>query len=251
MASDERRHLPCASRPRDADRSDRFPPVSSVEPSPPILMPKKSDRSRHGSAMSQLLPDVSLEEDESRNEEEDSNEDKDSAHADAPAGEKSGTEPEDASASGESARRTTELQNSSDREQQRSTTREDKNYSSVEGRFSEESRKQGSEDQQPSAANRASNATSTPESERRTSAPSGLTVFPDNRPDLSQKLGPYVSADVDDALEDVYLLLRRRFGAKASKSLVVEVALRYILRDCLDQEEESELMRWFDRVLDP
>jgi hypothetical protein len=63
-------------------------------------------------------------------------------------------------------------------------------------------------------------------------------------------LGPYVSADVDDALEDVYLLLRRRFGAQASKSLVVEVALRYILRDCLDREEESELMRWFDRVLD-
>ena len=204
-------------------------------------MPKKSDRSRHGSAMSQLLPDVSLdEEDETRSGEEDA------APADAPAEEKSGSAPDEADASETSAQRTTELQNSSDLDRQRSAAKEDKNYSSVEEQFSEESRKEGSENRQPSAAN----ATSRRDSGRRAPAPSGLAVLPDNRPDLSQKLGPYVSTDVDDALEDVYLLLRRRFGAKASKSLVVEVALRYILRDCLDREEESELMRWFDRVLD-
>jgi hypothetical protein len=194
--------------------------------------------------MSQLLPDVSLEEEESRGAEEDS------APTDAPAGENGGSEPKDANAPETSAQRTTELQNSSDRDRQRSTTKEDKNYSSVEEQFSGDSRKEGSENRQPSATHRASSASTKPDSERRAPASPGLTLVPDNRPDLSQKLGPYVSSDVDEALEDVYLLLRRRFGAKASKSLVVEVALRYILRDCLDREEESELMRWFDRVLD-
>jgi hypothetical protein len=146
--------------------------------------------------------------------------------------------------------RTTELQNSSAREAQRSSSQEDKNYSSVEEQFSQESRDQEPKARQPSAGDRSSNGPSTQDAGQPSPTATGLPIFPDDRPDLSQKLGPYVSADVDDALEDVYLLLRRRFGAKASKSLVVEVALRYILRDCLDREEESELMRWFDRVLD-
>jgi hypothetical protein len=174
-----------------------------------------------------------------------------SARSAGPDEENGGGEREEANDSEKTEPRTTELQNSSDREQQKSSSKEDKNYSSVEEQFSEDSRKEKLTDRQPSAApDRASGATSTRDAVAPAPASSGLPIFPDERPDLSQKLGPYVSADVDDALEDVYLLLRRRFGAQASKSLVVEVALRYILRDCLDREEESELMRWFDRVLD-
>jgi len=214
--------------------------------------------------MSQLLPDVSLEEDETR-----STEDEPSPAA-PPADENSESDRGEAKAYENTTSRTTELQNSRDGDRQRSSTKEDKNYSSVEEQFSDKSQNERSKDRPPSATpDRASSAapardastqdastdpaaqdSATQDSERRGPAPDGLSVFPDNRPDLSQKLGPYVSTDVDDALEDVYLLLRRRFGAKASKSLVVEVALRYILRDCLDREEESELMRWFDRVLD-
>jgi hypothetical protein len=58
-----------------------------------------------------------------------------------------------------------------------------------------------------------------------------------------------VSDEVDAALEDVYLTLRRKFGGEASKSLIVEAALRYALTDCLEREEDSELVRWFDEVL--
>jgi len=78
---------------------------------------------------------------------------------------------------------------------------------------------------------------------------SSLSVMPNQRPSLRQKLGPYVSDEVDVALEDVYLTLRRRFGGKASKSLIVEAALRYALTDCLKRRENSELVRWFEQVL--
>lgn len=76
-----------------------------------------------------------------------------------------------------------------------------------------------------------------------------LSVHPLQRPNLGQKLGPYVSDDVNRALEEVYLTLRRRFGSEASKSLIVEAALRYVLSDCLKRGADSELTRWFERVL--
>jgi hypothetical protein len=199
--------------------------------------------------MSQLLPDVSLDEDESQEQDETRSAEENPIRTDAPAGERDSSEREETDPSESLPQRTTELQNPSDRDLKRSSSQENKNYSSVEEQFSHESREQDPTARQPSAGDRSSGP-STQEAGQASPSATGLPVFPDERPDLSQKLGPYVSADVDDALEDVYLLLRRRFGAQASKSLVVEVALRYILRDCLDREEESELMRWFDRVLD-
>lgn len=106
----------------------------------------------------------------------------------------------------------TELQNSSDVE--------DSNYSSTED-----------------------SAGSTPRSAER------LPVRPNERPTLGRKLGPYVSEDVDDALEEAYLLLRRDLGAGASKSLIVEAALRFVLNDYLRRGEDSEVANWMRRVL--
>jgi len=202
-------------------------------------MPKKSDRSRHGSAMSQLLPDVSLEEedpddstdsenDSQRGEGDEGTDGRSQGAADAPA--TSGENPAKV--------RTAEEQSSSSTEVQKEGSKEDENYSST------DLPSEGREGEDPSPV------------ETETHSPGGdsagtetrLSVVPDHRPELSQKLGPYVSTDVDDALETVYLILRRRFGARASKSLVVEAALRYVLSDCLDREEGSELMRWFETV---
>lgn len=90
----------------------------------------------------------------------------------------------------------------------------------------------------------------TTEEENSTSNQKRLQVTPNERPNLESKLGPYVSEEVDQALEEVYLLLRREFGGKASKSLIVEAALRYSLSDCLRRENESELSHWLERVLD-
>lgn len=202
----------------------------------PTPMPKKSDRSRHGSAMSQLLPDVSLEEEDP----DDSTDSENDARRDeGPAGPSPGAG--DAPATGGENRteaRTTEEQFSSSTEVQNKASKEDEIYSST------DLPSEGREGEDPSPV------------ETETGSPGGdsagtetrLSVVPDHRPELSQKLGPYVSTDVDDALETVYLILRRRFGARASKSLVVEAALRYVLSDCLDREEGSELMRWFETV---
>lgn len=76
-----------------------------------------------------------------------------------------------------------------------------------------------------------------------------LEVLPPERPSLKQKLGPYVSQEVDEALEEVYLLLRRQLGGKISKSLIVEAALRYALNDYLQRGEDSEMAKWLKVVL--
>jgi len=154
-------------------------------------MPKKSNRSSHGSAMSQLFPDVSLDEEET------------------------GASPDDASddvSEEPPASESAELQKNSstdnDGDQENSSSTVLQNYN-------------------PS-----------------------LDPVPASRPDLTKKLGPYVSPDVGEALEEVYLLLRRRFGPDASKSLIVEASLRLVLADCLDRGDDSPLVRWMDDVLD-
>lgn len=152
-------------------------------------MPKKSDRKEHESAMSSLLPEVSLDEPQER-----------------------GGLEEDSS---------TELQNSG--------TTESENYSSESVSESETS----SEDMEGSSP----------------SESNVLSPLPSERPKLQQKLGPYISNDVDAALEEVYLLMRRRFGGDASKSLIVEAALRLVLSDYLRRGEESEISRWMEELL--
>jgi len=143
-------------------------------------MPKKSDRKEHESAMSSLLPEVSLD------------------------------ESPDADASDDDS--STELQNSS--------TSEEENYTSE-----------------------------TAPEESRERVRSSLSILPGERPELQQKLGPYVSADVDNALEEVYLLLRRRLGGHVSKSLIVEAALRLVLSDYLQRERDSEVAKWMEKIL--
>ncbi|WP_263788014.1 hypothetical protein [Salinibacter grassmerensis] len=162
-------------------------------------MPKKSDRPEHESAMSSLLPDVSLDEESPQDDE------------------------------GQ------ELENS--------RTKEEKNYSSAEpssGDGSEANRE--GENQGSKAGSSDPQQISEDQSE--------MPVLPERRPELDQKIGPYVSDDVNEALEEVYLTLRRRFGKKASKSLIVEAALRYFLNDSMRRGKKGEISKWMRRVLD-
>lgn len=164
-------------------------------------MPKKSDRPEHESAMSSLLPDVSLDEDS----------------GDEDSGENGGEE---------------ELKNSS--------SKEEKNYSST-NRW---------EDTKENVGRKSSkDESSSPDHRDSSKQEEEILVVPDRRPELAKKLGPYVSDEVDEALEEVYLILRRRFGNQASKSLIVEAALRYLLSDCLERGEKSEAADWMRRVL--
>lgn len=175
-------------------------------------MPRKSDRNRHESTMESLLPEVSLEDDREELEAEESNS-------------------------------STELPNS------RST--EENNPSTV-----QEATEAPSQSPQANPASHVSEeATSTsskppPHNKQSKAAEIHLEVLPTDRPNLKQKLGPYVSQEVDEALEEVYLLLRRQLGGKASKSLIVEAALRYALNDYLQRSEDSELAKWMKEVLE-
>lgn len=166
-----------------------------------IPMPKKSDRPEHESAMSSLLPDVSLDED-----------------------------------SGEEGPR----QNDRNKELKDSSSKEEKNYSST-----------GQGQELKKNAGEKSTGGEDPSTDGQDSSRQGkeIPVVPEHRPELAQKLGPYVSDEVDEALEEAYLILRRRFGNQASKSLIVEAALRYLLSDCLNRGEESEAADWMRRVL--
>lgn len=183
-------------------------------------MPKKSDRPEHESAMSNLLPEVTLDEDD----------------------------PSESGVAGEESNSSTELQNSSDAEEQ--------NYKDT-GSKPEYSQSELTEQQKSSPSSERSPGSQSLEDDGdpdrtppRKSEKERLSVLPDERPDLKKKLGPYVSEEIDDALEEVYLTLRRRFGGQASKSLIVEAALRYSLSDCLRREEESEIASWMERVLE-
>lgn len=149
-------------------------------------MPKKSDRPRHGSTMSNLLPNVDLD--------------------------------PDASTSSDEEDSTTEEQSES--------TVEEQNYTSA------EEQKSSATSPQNSAPARASM----------------LPVHPETRPDLSTKLGPYVSDATGDALEEVFLQMRRHYGSDVSKSLIVEAALRYLLSDSLEHGTNSELAHWLNRL---
>lgn len=175
-------------------------------------MPKKSDRPQHESAMSNLLPEVALDEEESEE-----------------------TRP----AADEESNSSTELQNSSNLEEQNYSDADPDSEASASGSASDAPRKeQSGEDDGDSVEPSRKN-------ENRE-----LSVLPNERPNLKKKLGPYVSEEIDDALEEAYLTLRRQFGGKASKSLIVEAALRYSLSDCLQRGEESEIASWMEEVLE-
>lgn len=154
-------------------------------------MPKKSDRPDHGSAMSDLMPDVSLREGEET---------------------RSGTTQE-----------------------QKKSTGEEQNIST-----SEES-SSGASTQNSASTN--SDAATSPQSD------SGLEIYPDQSPDLSEKLGLLVSDEVEKLLDEAYLSMRMEHGKKAKKSLIVEAALRYLLSDYQENgAADSELSQWITRV---
>lgn len=189
-------------------------------------MPKKSDRPEHESAMSNLLPEVSLDEEDS----------------------------DESKAANEESNSSAELQNSSATEEENySGTSSESERSESESAVQRESSR--TSDRAPGASDRAPGAQPRKDSGEndgvtRENEDDRLPVLPNERPDLKKKLGPYVSEEIDDALEEVYLTLRRRFGGQASKSLIVEAALRYSLSDCLRREEESEIASWMERVLE-
>jgi hypothetical protein len=182
-------------------------------------MPKKSDRPEHESAMSNLLPEVSLDEEDS----------------------------DESKAANEESNSSTELQNSSAKEEENySGTGSEAERSESESAVQRESSR--TSDRAPGAQPRKDSGED--DGVTRENEDDRLPVLPNERPDLKKKLGPYVSEEVDDALEEVYLTLRRRFGGEASKSLIVEAALRYSLSDCLRRREESEIASWMERVLE-
>lgn len=154
-------------------------------------MPKKSDRPDHGSAMSDLMPDVSLDE-----------------------------------SSGEDSETVQE---------QKKSTQEEQNGSTPEERSDEvAAQKSGSSDTDGSS-----------------SSPSGSTleIYPEQSPNLSEKLGLLVSDEVEELLDEAYLSMRMEHGKKAKKSLIVEAALRYLLNDYQQNgAADSELSRWMQRV---
>lgn len=148
-------------------------------------MPKKSDRSDHGSAMSDLMPDVSLEPEEK----------------------KSGTSQD---------------QKSSTEEEQQSSTAEEVEATDVrDAKLDDDPSESGGE----------------------------LAVYPSQSPDLSEKLGLLVSQEVEEALDDAFLLMRMEHGKKVKKSLIVEAALRYLLNDFQRGDaSDSEISRWMEQV---
>jgi hypothetical protein len=181
-------------------------------------MPKKSDRPEHESAMSNLLPEVSLDEEDS----------------------------DESKAANEESNSSTELQNSSTTEEGNYSASSEAERSESESAVQQESSR--TSDRAPGAQPRKDSGEN--DGVTRENEDDRLPVLPNERPDLKKKLGPYVSEEVDDALEEVYLTLRRRFGGEASKSLIVEAALRYSLSDCLRRREESEIASWMERVLE-
>lgn len=120
----------------------------------------------------------------------------------------------------------TETQKGSSTEEQNYTSTEEQNDSSV------VKQKDSSVELQNTAA----------------STVSELPVHPAARPDLNKKLGPYVSDATSDALEEVFLQMRRHYGSDVSKSLIVEAALRYLLSDSLEHGTNSELSNWLDQL---
>jgi hypothetical protein len=82
------------------------------------------------------------------------------------------------------------------------------------------------------------------------SSDSGLEVYPDQSPDLSEKLGLLVSEEVEELLDEAYLSMRMEHGKSAKKSLIVEAALRYLLSDYQKNEvTDSELSQWMQHVV--
>jgi hypothetical protein len=180
-------------------------------------MPKKSDRNSHESAMESLLPEVSLEDDPEK-------------------------ETEQSNSS-------TELQKSRSTEEKNPVTNQD-----LPDEPSQSPSQTNADETKPashgSEASPSTHNSPPPTNEQPQAADRYLEVLPPDRPSLKQKLGPYVSKEVDEALEEVYLLLRRQRGGKASKSLIVEAALRYTLNDFLQRGENSEVAKWMKMVLD-
>lgn len=134
-------------------------------------------------------------------------------------------------------------QDDGNQELENSRTKKEKNYSSKELSSSHGPEVKGEGENQKSEAEADS-------PQRASGDQSEMSVFPDQRPELEQKIGPYISEDVNEALEEVYLTLRRRFGKNASKSLIVEAALRYFLNDSKERGPDSEISKWMRHVLD-
>lgn len=191
-------------------------------------MPKKSDRSNHGSAFSNLFPDVGLEEEAEAPSDEATSGDAspDEAISDEAGGDSSG-----------SAQTATEPNPGSVESGQAATFQQ--NPSSTEPKDSQGSRRSApSTEPEPAASQPSPRQTPVERLQRR----------PDQRPDLDAKLGPYVSEEVRDALDDVYYVLRRRYGKSASKSLLVDVALRFCLADYAERGDDSALVRYVEEI---
>ena len=148
---------------------------------------------------------------------------------------------EDPEGEPEQSNSSTELQKSSSTEESNSSTTQDRAQASSQAPTQKST--PAAEPDAPASEEGTSSA-------KTSAADRSLKVLPPERPNLKQKLGPYVSQEVDEALEEVYLLLRRRLSGKASKSLIVEAALRYALSDYLQRGEDSEVAKWLKVVLE-
>lgn len=68
-------------------------------------------------------------------------------------------------------------------------------------------------------------------------------------PDLSARSNGYLSSEVEAALQQAASVLKNRYS-KASKSLIMDYAIRLILWDLRKNAGDSNLVRWLDEVLD-
>lgn len=71
------------------------------------------------------------------------------------------------------------------------------------------------------------------------------------RPSLDARVNSHCSSAADETLRALANVLSTRYeGKQFSKSLVVDYALRVILRDVVENAEESQLVQWLDRALE-
>lgn len=73
--------------------------------------------------------------------------------------------------------------------------------------------------------------------------------YPSDVPDLPARSNGYLSSEVETALQQAASVLKNRYS-KASKSLIMDYAIRLILWDLRNNADDSKLVRWLDEVLD-
>jgi hypothetical protein len=65
---------------------------------------------------------------------------------------------------------------------------------------------------------------------------------------LSEKTNAHISSDTDQRLRQAASVLEQRYGKGFSKSLLVDYALRVMLRDLREQADDSQIAQVLDQL---